>query len=63
MIYVGIVRARTGVLIGGTKEHWSTPFKTELEAMDWLDVVAGENKRAGRDVGETEVKKLEDREG
>lgn len=49
--YIGIVNAKSGLLIGGVAKHQSTPFKLRSDAEKWVDVIVESNKKANRVVG------------
>ena len=63
-LFVAFLRAKEGLLIGGTRYHISTRFDTQQEAQDWLDVIVKSNEIAGRVIGERGVKgiRVKDRE-
>jgi hypothetical protein len=48
--YKARIRAMSGLLLGGVKEHVSSPFETREQAEAWLAVVIQGNREAGRDV-------------
>ena len=59
MKYRAFLKAKTKTLVGGVKEHFSTDFIERQSAARWLEVIVDENKRAGRDIGETGIIEIE----
>ena len=50
--YIATVRAKEGcLLLGGVKEHISSPFLLLDNALDWAETVRSINREAGRSVG------------
>jgi hypothetical protein len=47
--YIAIVRARTGLLLGGGKVAESWPFEDYQDAVGWSDTCVETNQVAGRD--------------
>jgi len=48
--FFAVVRAGTGVLLGGVREHKSSRFARERDADSWAETVSRTNEEAGRDV-------------
>lgn len=53
MQWTGIVRG--DMLLGGTREHRSAPFKTREQASDWLETVVETNILHGRTITDSRV--------
>lgn len=45
-----IVKAYDGLLLGGVKEYYSTPFARKKDAKAWLDVAFETNEKANREI-------------
>lgn len=52
----GIVKANTGLLLGGKVHHVSWDFDEKESAKRWVEVVVNTNKKAGRDPNNGRVK-------
>jgi len=50
MSYFATVRAKTGLLLGGTREHASVRFASRRDAFSWGWTVRDANREAGCDV-------------
>ena len=48
--YQAVIKAQTGLLLGGTVSHTSSPFEQFKDAVSWSDTAVQINKDANRDV-------------
>ena len=48
--HIGIVTARTGLLLGGVMEHHSSRFATSAMAVAWCEAILQGNREAGREI-------------
>jgi len=48
--YKAVVKAYSGVLLGGKSEHYSAPFERKKDAKDWLNTVMEQNEDADREI-------------